>query len=212
MTSLANETGQTCSYFTVLRVCARPHVMEVQKLHEQLQKLSWRGVRTARTVHPTATDREPPIRRSGTMSTTARAIAWPVLTLLVIGGTHLVLEAIRPELHDAVGPAVVMPIYLAVGGWAAFGVARAGGGFVGGLIAATVLGLMPALLQLVGFGVLLGRDSGTVTTAALFGLAGMTWGGAIGAGIASSIAVPATAAVRAPATTVSRVSGDSSTG
>ena len=122
------------------------------------------------------------------MNTMARAIAWPVLTLLIIGGTHLALEAVRPELHDVISPAAVMPIYLVVGGWTAFGVARTGGGFVGGLVAAAILGLMPAMLQLVGFGVLLGRDGGSVTTAALFGLAGMTWGGAIGAGIASATA------------------------
>ena len=131
------------------------------------------------------------------MSTMVRAIAWPILSLLVIGGTHLILEAIRPELHDAVGPAVVMPIYLVVGGWTAFGVNRAGGGFVGGMIASAALGLMPALLQLVGFGALLGRDGAAVTTAALFGLAGMTWGGAVGAGIASATTV--SEAARRPA-------------
>jgi hypothetical protein len=131
------------------------------------------------------------------VNTMARAIAWPILTLLVIGGTHLALEAIRPELHDVIGPAVVMPIYLVIGGWTAFGMARAGGGFVGGLVAAAVIGFMPAALQLIGFGVLLGRDGATVTTAALFGLAGMTWGGALGAGIASATA--ATLAVPNPA-------------
>ena len=120
------------------------------------------------------------------MSSMTRAIAWPVVSLLVIGATHLGLEAIRPELHDVIGPPVVMPIYLVIGGWAAFGVARSGGGFVGGLIAAIALGSMPAALQLVGFGLLLGRDGGAVTTAALFGLAGLTWGGALGAGIASA--------------------------
>jgi len=133
------------------------------------------------------------------VNTMARAIAWPVLTLLIIGGTHLALEAVRPELHDVISPAAVMPIYLVVGGWTAFGVARTGGGFVGGLVAAAILGLMPAMLQLVGFGVLLGRDGGAVTTAALFGFAGMAWGGAIGAGIASATAQPVGATVRTPA-------------
>ena len=81
------------------------------------------------------------------MSSMTRAIAWPVVSLLVIGATHLGLEAIRPELHDVIGPPVVMPIYLIVGGWTAFGVARAGGGYGGGLVAAIALGLMPAALQ-----------------------------------------------------------------
>lgn len=120
------------------------------------------------------------------MSSIARAIARPIVTLFVIGATHLALEALRPAMHDAIGPAVVMPIYLVIGGWTSFGVARAGGGYLGGLVAAIVLGLMPVMLQFVGFGTLLGRDGDAVTTSALFGLAGMTWGGAIGAGIASA--------------------------
>jgi hypothetical protein len=131
------------------------------------------------------------------VSTMTRAITWPVITLLVIGGTHLALEAIRPDIHDALGPAVVMPIYLVVGGWTAFGVARAGGGWIGGLVAGAVLGLMPVALQVVGFGLLLGRDGASVATSALLGLAGMTWGGALGAGIQASMApqaVPSRAA------------------
>jgi len=133
------------------------------------------------------------------VSSMTRAIAWPILTLLLIGSTHLALEAFRPDLHDAIGPAVVMPIYLVIGGWTAFGAARAGGGFVGGLAAGAVLGLMPAVLQVVGFGILLGRDSGAVTTAGLFGWAGMTWGGAIGSGLGSAIGTER-ATVAAPAT------------
>jgi len=123
------------------------------------------------------------------VSTITRAIAWPVLSLLVIGGTHLVAEAIRPELHDVVGPAVAMPIYLVAGGWAALAVVRAGGTFVHGLLAGAILGLLPAMLQVVGFGVLLGHDGASVTTSALFGFIALFWGGALGSGIASSLAV-----------------------
>ena len=122
------------------------------------------------------------------MNALARAIAWPIVTLLVIGASHLAAEAIRPELHDLVGLAAVMPIYLAIGGWAGFSVVRAGGTFVHALVAGALLGLLPAMLQLVGFGVLLGRDGATVTTSALFGLAGMFWGGTIGGGVATSTA------------------------
>ena len=146
------------------------------------------------------------------MSSMARAIAWPVLSMLVIGATHLGLEAIRPELHDVIGPSVVMPIYLVVGAWTAFGVARAGGGFVGGLIAAAVLGSMPVALQFVGFGVLLGRDAAAVTTAAVVGLAGLTWGGALGAGIASATApVPVPVARRSEGPATSLAAEDTAT-
>jgi len=127
------------------------------------------------------------IAKESNVSAMTRAVAWPVLSLLVIGGSHLLAEAARPELHDAVGPAVAMPIYLVVGGWAAFGVVRAGGTFVHGLLAGAVLGLLPAMLQVIGFGLLLGRDTASVTTSALFGFIALLWGGSLGSGIASSL-------------------------
>jgi hypothetical protein len=123
------------------------------------------------------------------VNTMTRAVAWPVLSLLVIGGTHLLAEAVRPELHDVIGPAVAMPIYLVVGGWAAFAVVRAGGTFVHGLLAGAVLGLLPVMLQVVGFGVLLGHDAASVTTSSLFGFVALFWGGSLGGGIASSLVV-----------------------
>ena len=122
------------------------------------------------------------------MNALTKALAWPVVTLLVIGGSHLVVEALLPALHDVVTPAVVMPIYLAVGGWAAFAAVRGGGTFVHGLVGGALLGLLPLMLQLVGFGLLLGRGIDAVTTSATFGFIAMVWGGAIGSGIGSSIA------------------------
>jgi len=116
-----------------------------------------------------------------------RPVLWPVITLLVIGSTHLLAEAIRPALHEVIGPAVVMPIYLAVGAWVALDTARHGRGFVGGLVSAVALGILPVLLQLIGFGTILGRASDEVVNSALFGLFALTWGGAIGAGIGASL-------------------------
>lgn len=129
------------------------------------------------------------------MNAIVRAITWPIVTLLVIGGSHLVAEAIRPELHEAVTPAVAGPIYLIVGGWGGLMAVRAGGMFIHGLGAGAILGLLPAMLQLVGFGLILGRDSAGVTTSALFGFVAMIWGSSLGAGIASAfgtdpVAVP----------------------
>jgi len=132
---------------------------------------------------------EPQHTKESNVSSMTRAIAWPVLSLLVIGGTHLLAEAVRPELHGVVGPAVAMPIYLVVGGWAAFAVVRAGGTFVPGLLAGAILGLLPAMLQVVGFGVVLGYDAASVTTSALFGFMALFWGGSLGSGIASSLGV-----------------------
>jgi hypothetical protein len=131
------------------------------------------------------------------VSTITRAITWPGLSLLIIGGTHLIAEAVRPELHDIVGPSVALPIYLAVGGWAAFAVVRAAGTFAHGLLAGAILGLLPAMLQVVGFGVLLGRDSASVATSALFGFLAIFWGSSLGSGIASSVVSRDPVALRA---------------
>lgn len=125
------------------------------------------------------------------MNALVRGLTWPIIALLVIGGTHLVAEALRPQLHDLVGPAVVMPIYLVAGGWAAYATVRAGGTFVHGLVAGAVLGLLPLVLQLVGFGLILGGDGDAVTTVGIFGLVAIFWGGALGAGIATATPRPA---------------------
>jgi len=125
------------------------------------------------------------------MQPLVRGLIWPVISLVVIGATHLAGEMVRPELHDAIGPAAVMPIYLVAGAWAAIATIRAGGSIAHGVVAGAILGLLPVALQVVGFGLMLGRDSATVTTAAVFGWLGIFWGGALGSGIARTGATPA---------------------
>ncbi len=120
------------------------------------------------------------------MNPFVRGLTWPVVTLLVIGGTHLVAEALRPQLQDLIGPAVLMPIHLVAGGWGAYATVRAGGTFVHGLVAGAILGLLPLGLNLVGFGLILGRPADIVTTGGLFGLFSMFWAGTLGAGIAAA--------------------------
>ena len=115
-----------------------------------------------------------------------KCLMWPVAALLIIGGTHLAIEGVRPELQQLIGPAVVMPIHLVAGGWAAYMVLRSGGSFVLGLVAGAILGVLPLVLQVVGFGVILGRDSADVLTLGIFGLFTIFWGGVLGAGIAAA--------------------------
>lgn len=121
------------------------------------------------------------------MQPLVRGLMWPVISLVAIGATHLVAEMLRPELHDAIGPAVALPIYLVAGALAAFGTIRAGGSAALGFVAGAILGLLPVALQFVGFGMILVRDGGAVATAAFFGWLGVFWGGALGSGIARSL-------------------------
>ena len=120
------------------------------------------------------------------MNVLVRCLMWPVIALLFIGGTHLVAEGARPALQDLIGPAVVMPIHLVAGGWAAYMVLRNGGSFWLGLLAGAILGLLPLVLQVVGFGLILGREADAVLTTGIFGLFTIFWGGVLGAGIAAS--------------------------
>ena len=122
------------------------------------------------------------------MNPLIRGLTWPVISVLIVGATHLVIEALRPELQDLIGPAVLMPIHLVAGGWAGYATVRAGGTFVHGLVAGAIIGVLPLALNIVGFGLLLGRDSAAVLTIGIFGLFTMFWGGVLGAGIAQAFA------------------------
>jgi hypothetical protein len=120
------------------------------------------------------------------MNALIRGLTWPIVSLLIVGGSHLIGEMARPELQQLITPAVVMPIYLVAGGWAGYATVRAGGTFGHGLVAGAILGLLPLMLQVVGFGLILGRDSSAVTTSGIFGLLAIFWAGAIGSGIAEA--------------------------
>ena len=120
------------------------------------------------------------------MNSLMRGLMWPIVSLVVIGGTHLLAEAIRPALRDVFVPAVVMPVYLFVGACAAVRTVDAGGSFVYGAVAGAILGLLPVALQLVAFGAILGRDDSAVTSAAVLGFLGIFWGGLLGSGYAIS--------------------------
>jgi hypothetical protein len=141
------------------------------------------------------------------MNALVRGLMWPVISLVVIGTTHLLAEMLRPALQTVFVPTVIMPVLLVVGGWTGVAVVRAGGTFVHGLVGAAVIGLFPVVLQLVGFGVILGRSWDAVVTTATFAFVAMFWGGSIGSGIASSLqprAAVQTSPSREPLTAPSR--------
>ena len=119
------------------------------------------------------------------MNSLVRGLTWPIVSLLIVGGTHLVAEMLRPELRDVITPAVVMPLYLVAGAWAGYATVRAGGTFVHGLVAGAILGALPLMLQVVGFGLILGRDGGVVLTSGVFGLIAIFWSGVLGSGFAT---------------------------
>jgi hypothetical protein len=119
------------------------------------------------------------------MNPLIRGLTWPIISLLIVGGSHFIAEVARPELAAFVTPAVLMPLHLVAGAWAGHRTVEVGGTFVHGIVAGAILGLLPVALNLVGFGAILGRDPATVTTTAIFGFFTILWGGILGAGYAA---------------------------
>jgi hypothetical protein len=113
-------------------------------------------------------------------------LTWPVISLLVTGATHFTLEAIWPDLRNTFIPPVLAPILLAYGLWVGYRAIGAGGTYLHAIVAALVLGLLPVALDIVGFGVILGRGTDAGVTAGVFGMAVIVFGSLIGAGFALS--------------------------
>lgn len=127
------------------------------------------------------------------MQAMIRALTLPVAALIGVGATHLAAELVRPELQAAITPPVVMPIYLAFGAWAGAAAVRAGGSLAHGVAGGLAIGLLPVALQVLGFGVVAGRDGATVATNATLGFLGLAWGSVLGAGLSRALAAPAVA-------------------
>jgi len=113
-------------------------------------------------------------------------LRWPVIALVITGMLHLAAEAILPDLKAAFVPTSLAPILFTYGLWTGYRGVGMGASFVESAVAGVVLGLLPLALDVVGFGMLLGRgvDAGVVSGA--FGLLTITFGALAGAGFAKS--------------------------
>jgi hypothetical protein len=114
-----------------------------------------------------------------------RAIALPVLSLLITGAVHFSLEAVWPDLKTTFIPPVLAPLLLAYGVWVGYRVVEAGGGYIGGIVAGAVVGLLPLALDIVGFGIILGRGTTPGALAGIFGFSMVLFGSLIGSGVAA---------------------------
>ena len=116
----------------------------------------------------------------------ARTLRWSVMALIATGMLHLIAEAIRPDLGDAFTPATIGLLLLVYGLWIGWSVIVAGGSMGVAVAAGAVVGILPLALDVVGFGILLGRGVDTGLTAGMFGFLivvfGTLAGAAFGAG------------------------------
>jgi hypothetical protein len=123
---------------------------------------------------------------SAGLSALATALMWPIISLLVTGGWHLAIEAIWPDLRTTFVPPVLLPVLLAYGAWAGYRSVAASSSYVVAIVAGVILGLLPFTLQLVGFGLMLGRGFDAGLLGGIFGFTAVLWGALLGGGYAIS--------------------------
>jgi hypothetical protein len=115
-------------------------------------------------------------------------LKWPVIGLIATGMLHLGAEALRPGLHEDFGPTVVGTILLAYGLWVGFGLVSRGIPTGKAVAAGAAVGLLPLALDVVGFGILLGRGVDAGLTAGIFGFLVVLFGSI--AGVAFGVSRP----------------------
>ena len=113
-------------------------------------------------------------------------LKWPVISLLITGGLHFTIEAIWPDLRNFFVPPVLGPLLLGYGLWVGYRAVKIGGTYLHAVVAAAILGILPILLDIVGFGVILGRGTEAGQLAGVFGFASIIFGSLIGAGFVLS--------------------------
>jgi len=113
-------------------------------------------------------------------------LRWPVGALVLTGMAHLAAEAVRPDLRNAFSPATIGPVLLLYGLWVGYRLVDRGASFVVALVAGALVGLLPLVLDVVGFGILLDRGIDAGLTAGVFGLLVVLFGSLAGAGFAAS--------------------------
>ena len=81
---------------------------------------------------------------------------------------------------------MLAPLLLTYGVWVGYRAIRAGGNYGHAILASAILGILPIVLDIVGFGMILGRDANTEQLAGSFSFALIIFGSLIGAGFVLS--------------------------
>jgi hypothetical protein len=114
-----------------------------------------------------------------------KTLKWPVVCLLIVGGLHFVEEMIFPALKDFFTAPVIGTVLLAFGIVTGYRAVQSGG-LVNAIVSGAILGLLPIMLDTLGFGVVLGRGIEWGLTAGIFGFSMVVWGALAGAAFSLS--------------------------
>jgi hypothetical protein len=120
------------------------------------------------------------------MSTIYGTLKWPVISLLITGGLHFTAEAAVPDMKTIFVPAVIAPVLLVYGLWVGYRAIGLGGNYGHAIAAAAILGLLPVVLDVVGFGLILGRGIDVGLRSGIFGFLVIVWGSLAASGFALS--------------------------
>jgi hypothetical protein len=116
----------------------------------------------------------------------AKTLKWPIVSLLIVGITHFIAEIIWPDLKGIYQPPVLAPLLLAFGVWVGYKTIQFGGTYGNAIIAGAILGVLPIIVEVFGFGLILGRGVPQGILAGEFGFAMILYGSLIGSGFALS--------------------------
>ena len=115
-----------------------------------------------------------------------KVLKLPVISGVIVGLVHLISEAIFPDLKDLFQPTVVALVLVAFGIWIGYKAVQFGGNYGSVIVAGVIWGILPLFLQIVGFGLLLGRGMTAGVLGGIFGFDMALFGALIGGGFALS--------------------------
>jgi len=115
-----------------------------------------------------------------------KTLKWPVISLLITGTIHFVVEMVMPDLRNTFQPPVLAPLLLAFGIWVGYKMVMFGGNYGQVIFAGAILGILPVILDVFGFGIILGRGIQLGVLAGVFGFCMILFGSLIGGGFALS--------------------------
>lgn len=111
-----------------------------------------------------------------------KTLKWPVVCLLITGVVHFTLEAVLPDLKTLFIPPALAGLFLAYGVWVGYKSIHFGGSYLTAILAAAILGILPLILDTLGFGLILGRGLQWGILAGVFGFSMILFGALIGSG------------------------------
>ncbi len=112
-----------------------------------------------------------------------RALKYPVITSILIPIVILAISYVAGVI-DMVTPNVQAPIALAIGAWAGYKIVEFKGNYTDVIIAGVIVGIVGAVLILLGFGVVRGMGVEAMLSVSVFGLGFKIAGALIGGGFA----------------------------